>query len=1291
MHSPLLPLPRPRHRRGIVLATLAILALCTVKPAHASSAEVNVKAWPLVYHSKDAEAGTEELEIAWPLIDLRTTPERDPWRLLHLFSRHTNPVTDETRTAVGFNLAGAVTGKQDRWRAWAFPMFWFGEAPASSHQVVAPVYWSFKNQGEVTKAAFPLVFSHSERDGEDKGYLFLVWKGHRTRKDHDGDMRERKYLNVFPVYWSSSAKRNGEPTHRNDCVLPLFLRRNWDDADSHWTNKGFTHSAFFLVWKSHRERTDANRGTNTVSDSFRVFPLVHASSRTTENTKEKTVRVNRKLSITPVFKRKLETFVDQDSDAPARKRLSGRLFPLLFWGERSGYKQPDKSHFVLFPVLWRLQKGTRSIDALVPIGAVINDDGFQATNIGGPVFTRIENEKKGYTRYDALFPLFKLQVGDRVTAGRVLPLFGYHEDKDARRSVTLLWPFAAETESVGPERGGIWTHVFGGVADAPVHTTARGTSGELRQHVFPFYFQRRDANTRRWTAFPIANSETRRTACGTRNATGLGPLGLLYSGHAEDRPAREQHQFLCRLVGWTKGERHNGWHLFPLASHRRSNGFLAHSQQTRDRRTRSLLTCLYRQEHTETVSAVDRQVDRTRSTQDIPFVLRRVATENPRKAQSSRALSVLDLPVVPPAYHYRRTEKGEVNWSLLDPLYSVHQTSKGERLAKSFGGFVQRSEKDACGFRTRTWLHRVYRSEENSRSTKWELMPLAFGERDIKGKRSFGLLGGLFSVTRSPEQTRVNLLFLPVYRRNRPAAPPPAPEQAVAQARKHLEHGLQYLGGRHPERALIELTLGEPAFGNNAALYEQLGDACSTARTRTPSRDLVEKTAAELEYFTSNYPEEFQVQIAGRLDWRRFWRERADAAYRRAQELGADSALLRRKLIRLHGQPATWRHTGSSDKTVASLEREYGDALKRFPDDISLNADYVSFLQGCRERRDDADTRLRELMSRWPDSAYLRAKLITRPRQSHRDATLTREDVDLLIEGAQIDVDRPAYVYCTTQPDDPPDYRVKCQEYVVRQLQTRVSGLTRKKKYSEALAKMELLADVTAIRPVNVATQHRRGWTHLAHWQVDQLRRIYRCLNRLEELLPTVQRLADAVTLEEEKNLWKLITWQLERDVSYLTAWSVRAIPESPGNSGGDSPATPHATTVRNRLYDTFVDVRHHVKKQDCREVLCSTRITAAEACQADLVLGFDEDVTVWVNDKQVFGPKRRRAAAADEFTVPVALRKGSNTVVLRLANKRLAWGFYARFTGQDGQPLLGLNPEPVPCPAPGQPEAATR
>ena len=92
---------------------------------------------------------------------------------------------------------------------------------------------------------------------------------------------------------------------------------------------------------------------------------------------------------------------------------------------------------------------------------------------------------------------------------------------------------------------------------------------------------------------------------------------------------------------------------------------------------------------------------------------------------------------------------------------------------------------------------------------------------------------------------------------------------------------------------------------------------------------------------------------------------------------------------------------------------------------------------------------------------------------------------------------------------------------------------------------------------------------------------------------------------------------------------------------------------------------------------ICSVEVASPQDMDAQLLLGFDERATVWLNGEQIFEPTRRKIASLDEFAIPVRLKRGANLLVIRVEDKRLAWGFLARLADLEGWAILGLTVQP--------------
>ncbi len=105
-------------------------------------------------------------------------------------------------------------------------------------------------------------------------------------------------------------------------------------------------------------------------------------------------------------------------------------------------------------------------------------------------------------------------------------------------------------------------------------------------------------------------------------------------------------------------------------------------------------------------------------------------------------------------------------------------------------------------------------------------------------------------------------------------------------------------------------------------------------------------------------------------------------------------------------------------------------------------------------------------------------------------------------------------------------------------------------------------------------------------------------------------------------------------------------------------------------------------------EVTLATRLASDTDRGAVLRLGYDDEVTVWLNGDEVYGANATHAAALDQVAVPVRLRSGSNRMVVRLRQQSGAWRLVARVTDARGAVLPGVTAHADPfgeVPAPSE------
>ena len=58
-------------------------------------------------------------------------------------------------------------------------------------------------------------------------------------------------------------------------------------------------------------------------------------------------------------------------------------------------------------------------------------------------------------------------------------------------------------------------------------------------------------------------------------------------------------------------------------------------------------------------------------------------------------------------------------------------------------------------------------------------------------------------------------------------------------------------------------------------------------------------------------------------------------------------------------------------------------------------------------------------------------------------------------------------------------------------------------------------------------------------------------------------------------------------------------------------------------------------------------------------VFDSDDQGKVWLNGKKVYAHRRTRGAQIDRRTIPVTLVAGKNTILVKVCNESLPWGFF--------------------------------
>jgi hypothetical protein len=417
---------------------------------------------PLGGYRRDDNAGSHGLTWLLPPI-LRwhdRQSELDSYVLLYW--RYRDIPADATTTIVGnyyqrIDPAGTTRA--------VFPLFWYfhDRAQKATAHSFLPFYFHRHSADERTTAAgiFPL-WGYRRRfsdGGSSAGFFPFVFSGQRG---------ERSHLIVAPFCWHFRDRRSS-----TTLAFPLWYHT--ENATSSLTAIlpllffGHDHEASFLIqFPLFWHFADSRRGTST--------------------------------TVAPLF------FRDVD-----RTGSSAGIVPILFWGGGS-----QRSHFVLFPLLWRFRDNAADRSTTV-VGTYLHRSwGGESTDALFPLFHYRRGARPGGQDETSftLFPLVHYRRDSRGTlfasplavwtrrpglkAGFVFPYFWYGNDTVQVRGVPLLYldhtfqGTGQRTRMFGPyvmvDGPSVTARVF-----FPFYARYR-EKGDTGTYVFPLYFGRRGDN-----------------------------------------------------------------------------------------------------------------------------------------------------------------------------------------------------------------------------------------------------------------------------------------------------------------------------------------------------------------------------------------------------------------------------------------------------------------------------------------------------------------------------------------------------------------------------------------------------------------------------------------------------------------------------------------------------------------------------------------------------------------------------------------------------------------------------
>jgi len=97
-------------------------------------------------------------------------------------------------------------------------------------------------------------------------------------------------------------------------------------------------------------------------------------------------------------------------------------------------------------------------------------------------------------------------------------------------------------------------------------------------------------------------------------------------------------------------------------------------------------------------------------------------------------------------------------------------------------------------------------------------------------------------------------------------------------------------------------------------------------------------------------------------------------------------------------------------------------------------------------------------------------------------------------------------------------------------------------------------------------------------------------------------------------------------------------------------------------------------RNEDWRVAYAWVTVTSPEERAVQFRIGSDDQSKIWLNGKEVYAFPDYRWAKVDNDTIPVTLKAGKNSILVKICNEELSWGFYFRITNTDGKPIPDLK-----------------
>ena len=105
--------------------------------------------------------------------------------------------------------------------------------------------------------------------------------------------------------------------------------------------------------------------------------------------------------------------------------------------------------------------------------------------------------------------------------------------------------------------------------------------------------------------------------------------------------------------------------------------------------------------------------------------------------------------------------------------------------------------------------------------------------------------------------------------------------------------------------------------------------------------------------------------------------------------------------------------------------------------------------------------------------------------------------------------------------------------------------------------------------------------------------------------------------------------------------------------------------------FNGYIDLGENV---NWRVAYALATVTSPDEREAHIRFDSDDQGKVFLNGEEVFTNTGAHSVRIDRYTIPVTLKPGKNSILVKVCNEEVRWEFYLRITDPDGKPFTDLE-----------------